>query len=143
MSRLEAINLADKIPPTTLHNDNITDTQSAKKRVNEVDVHKLNFGTSKQQNTHNKITIPSIDIVSHIWLGFSIRDVMTLHRGTETIREHRTNEEFARIRTFSSEILDFYTRRRIFLRIPQMYHQSERLDAFPGHHLHFIQIPRQ
>ena len=141
-SRLEAINLADRTPPTSMHNDNTTDTQSAKRRESEMGTHVFNAGTSKQQITRNKVAIPSIDIVSHMWLGFPIHEAMALHRGIEIIRETRTNEEFAKIGTPSREIIDFRTLRRAFPHVPRTYYPSERPDAVPGHHLHFTQVPR-
>ena len=80
--------------------------------------HAFNAGTSKQQITHNKVAIPSIDRVSHMWLGFPIHEAMALHRGTKIIRETRTNKEFAKIGTPSRKIIDFRTLRRAFPHVP-------------------------
>ena len=122
-----------------MHNNNTTDTQSAKRMKSEMDAHAFNSSTSKQQIIRNKVTIPSIEKVLGIWLGFSIYKAMALHRGIELIRQTRTNEVFAKIGTPSREILDFRTLWRVFFHVPQIYYQNERPDAVPWHHLHFTQ----
>jgi hypothetical protein len=47
MSRLEAINLANRIPPTSIHKDKVTDTQSTKRKKWEVDEHTFNSDINK------------------------------------------------------------------------------------------------
>ena len=85
-----------------------------------------------------KKSIPSIDIVAQMWLGFPIHEAVASQRGKEIIHEHRTNEEFAQIGTPSRQVIEFKTLRRAFPRVPH-----ERPVAVPGHHLYFIQVPRQ
>ena len=60
----------------------------------------------------------------------------------DIIQEHRTNEDFTKIGTPVREIIEFKTLRRAFPRVPQLCYPNERPDAVPGHHLHFIQLPR-
>ena len=90
-----------------------------------------------------KEPISSIDIVAYMWLGFSIHEDMVIHKGVDIIKVHRTNEEFAQLRTHTREIIDFKTLCRAFPRVPQALFPSERPDAVPGNHLHFTQIPKQ
>ena len=97
----------------------------------------------KFQSVRNKEDIPNIDIVSQMWLGFPIHEAIALHKGGDIIREHRTNDNFARIGTPPREIINFNTLRRAFPRVPQRFYPSERPDAVPGNHLHFTQVPRQ
>lgn len=141
ISHLDAINLAEVTltpPPRT---GPITDSQSAKRRRSEAG--KQVTPTNSTPNTIAKEPIPSIDIVAHMWLGFSIHEDMAIHKGVDIIREHRTNEEFAQLGTPAREITDFNTLRRAFPRVPQALFPNERPDAVPGNHLHFTQIPKQ
>ena len=94
--------------------------------------------SSKSHNLKTKEAIPSIDIVSQMWLGFPIHEAVASHRGKEIIHEHRTNEDFARIGTPPREIIDFKTLRRAFPRVSQTLYPNERPDAVPGNHLHFL-----
>ena len=141
--RLDGIDLTDNTPPTSLHKSprdtTMSDNHSAKRR--------RGVGGSlevipKTHNSRLKELIPSIDIVSKMWLGFSIHEAIASHRGHEIIHEHRTDEEFKKIGTPAREITEFKTLRRAFPRVPQVLYSNERPDAVPGNHLHFTQIPR-
>lgn len=142
--RLDGIDLTDNTPPTSLHKSprdtTMSDNHSAKRR--------RGVGGSlevipKTHNSRLKELIPSIDIVSKMWLGFSIHEAIASHRGHEIIHEHRTDEEFKKIGTPAREITEFKTLRRASPRVPQVLYSNERPDAVPGNHLHFTQIPRQ
>ena len=145
--RLDAINLADATPSNTSHksprNATTSDNHSAKKRRSEVGGPKTTHNLHKSQSIKTKERIPSIDIVSHMWLGFPIHEVVAVQKGGDIIREHRTTEDIARIGTPPTEIIHFNTLRRAFPRVPQIFYPSERPDAVPGNHLHFTQLPRQ
>lgn len=144
--RLEAINLAERTPPTPSHKsprkDGTLDTQSAKRRRSEGGRHMDTSDISKLPNTKTKQTIPSIDIVSQMWRGFSIHEAVASQRGKEIIHEHQINKKFDRRGIPSREIIDFKTLRRAFLRVPQTLYPNERPDAVPSNHLHFTQVPR-
>ena len=144
-TRLDIINLADATP-TTSHKsprkETTSDTQSAKRRRNEAGRHTTSLGTSKSQHERTKETIPSIDIVSHMWLGFPIHEAIAIQRGNAIIHEHRTPEDFTRLGTPTKEVIEFKTLRRAFPHVPQVCYPHERPDAVPGNHLHFTQIPR-
>jgi hypothetical protein len=90
----------------------------------------------------NKEAVPSIDIVSQMWLGFPIHEAVALLKGIDIIRENLINEEFARIGTPPSEVINFTTLRRAFPRVSQLLYPSEPPDAVPGNHLHFTQLPK-
>lgn len=94
--------------------------------------HTANSDSNKFQNMRTKEAIPSIDLVSHMWLGFLIHEAVALQNGKEIIREHHTNEGSARIGTPSRETIDFKTPWRAFPRMPQMLYPNERLDATPA-----------
>ena len=145
--RLDTINLAERTPTTTTHKSSMnvatSDNQSAKRRRSELGGIEANPDSHKSHNTRSKEAIPSIDIVSQMWMGFPIHEAVAVQKGVDTIREQRTNEDFARIGTPPNEIIDFKTLRRAFPRVPQLLYPSERPDAVPGNHLHFTQIPRQ
>ena len=100
-SWLDAINLVEMTPTTTSHKspkkETTTDTHSAKKKRSEVGRYTANFDSSKLQNMRTNEAIPSIDIVSQMWLGFPIHKATVLQKGKDIIREHRTNEDFTRI----------------------------------------------
>ena len=51
----------------------------------------------KFQSMRTKEAIPSIDIMSQMWLGFPIHEVVAVQRGGGIIREHRTNKHIARM----------------------------------------------
>ena len=124
IARRDIINPIDATPPPNPHQssrmESVNDTQSAKRRRSEVRGHTLNSSTSIPQPTRSKEAIPSIDILSQIWLGYTIHEAIATHKGIETIQEHRTHDEFLRIRTPPREILDFQTLRHAFPRIPQI-----------------------
>ena len=144
-TRLDTINLADATPTTSHKSPRkvaTSDTQSAKRRRNEAGRHTLPLGASKPQHEKTKEAIPSIDIVSHMWLGFPIHEAIAIQRGKEIIREHRTTEEFTRLGTPTKEVIEFMTLRRAFPHVPQSCYPHERPDAVPGNHLHFTQLPR-
>ena len=147
LDRLDTTNIADATPPPNTHKsprkENTNDTQSAKRRRGEVGRHAHNSGTNNLQYTRTKEAIPSIDVVSQMWFGFSIHEAIATQRGKGIILEHRANEEFVKLGTPPNEIIDFKTIRRAFPRVPQICYPNERPDVVPGHHLHFTQIPRQ
>jgi hypothetical protein len=140
-SRLDIINLADATP-TNSHKspkkEAASDTKSAKCRRNEAGRHTTSLRASKLQHDKTKVAIPSIDIVSHMWLGFPIYEAIAIQRSKKIIHEHRTTEEFTRLGTPTKEIIEFKTLRRAFPHVPQVYYPHERPDAVPGNHLHFI-----
>ena len=145
-SRLDNINFTGMTPTSTSHKSPriaaTIDTHSAKRRRSEEERHKTPPESHKSHNMRSKEAIPSIDIVSHMWLGFPIHEAVATHKDKEIIREHRTNEEFARVGTPPQEIEEFMTLRRAFPRVPQMLHPNERPDTVPGNYLHFTQLPR-
>ena len=102
-SRLDNINLADLTPTFTTHKSPriaaTIDTHSAKKRRSEEGRHKIPSESNKSHNMRSKEAIPSIDIVSRMWLGFPIHEAVATHRGKDIICEYRTNEEFIKIGT--------------------------------------------
>ena len=134
-TRLDIINLADATPKSP-RKEAPSDTQSAKRRRSTT-----SLSASKSQHEKTMEDIPSIDIVSHMWLGFPIHEAIATHWNKEVIREHRTNEEFTKLGTPTREIIEFKTLRRAFPHVPQAYFPHERPDAVPGNHLHFTQIP--
>ena len=146
LDQLDTINLADATPPPHPHQsprkESVNDTQSAKRRRSEVGGHPHNSGSSTYQRMRTKEAIPSIDIVSHMWLGFSIHEAIATQRGTEVIYETRSHEEFEQLGTPPMEIIEFKTLRRAFPRVPQVFYPNERPDAVPGNHLHFTQLPK-
>jgi len=148
--RLDIINLTDKTPTTTTHKSSMhvstSDNQSAKRRRSEsrgIEInHTTSLRASKLQYKKTKEAIPSIDIVSHMWLGFPIHEAIATQRRKEIIHEQRTSEEFTRLGTPTREIIEFKTLRRAFPHVPQVHYLHERPDAVPDNHLHFTQIPR-
>ena len=145
-TRLDIVNLADTTPATSHKSprkEATSDTQSAKRRRNEAGRHTIPLGANKLQHEKTKEAIPSIDIVSHMWLGFPIHEAIAIQRNKEIIHEHRTTEEFTRLGNPTTEITEFKTLRRAFPHVPQAYFPHERPDAVPGNHLHFTQIPSQ
>ena len=143
-SRLDIINLADATPATSHKSprkEATSDTQSAKRRRNEAGRHTIPFGASKLHQEKTKEAVPSIDIVSHMWLGFPIHEAIAIQRGQDIIHEHRTNDEFTRFGTPTKEIIEFKILRRAFPHVPQVCYPHERPDAVPGNHLHFTQLP--
>jgi hypothetical protein len=144
ISRLDAINLDAMTPTTTTHKsprvEATIDNHSAKKRRSDVGRHKTHSDSTKSHNMRTKV--PIIDIVAQMWLGFSIHEAVAIQNGKEVIREHHTNDDFARAGTPPSEVIEFMTLRRAFPRVPQMLYPNERPDAVPGNHLHFTQLPR-
>jgi hypothetical protein len=144
-TRLDTINLADATPANSHKSpkkEASSDTQSANRRRNEAGRHTTSLGGSKLQHEKTKEAIPSIDIVSHMWLGLPIHEAIAIQWNKEIIHEHRTTEEFTRLGTPTKEIIEFKTLRRAFPHVPQVYYPLERPDAVPGNHLHFTQIPR-
>ena len=144
LDRMDTFNIVDTTPPTHPHShprkEPATDTQSAKRRRSEGGRHAQESETNKP--THTREAILSIDIVSKMWLGFSIHEAIAIQKGKGIILEHRTNEEFEKLGTPPNEVIDFNSVRRAFPRVPQICFPNERPDAVPGHYLHFTQIPR-
>lgn len=118
LTRLDAIDLAETTPSPNPHKssrkETAIDTQSAKRRGSEVGRYTTNSGTSNFQHMRTKEAIPSIDIVSQMWLEFSIHEAVISQRDKGIIREHRTNEEFARLGTSTREVIDFKILWRVF-----------------------------
>ena len=145
--RIDTINLAERTPTTTSHKSprsaTTSDNHSAKRRRSESGGLTAKPDSHISQNTKTKEAIPSIDIVSQMWLGFPIHEAVASQKGVDIVQEHRTNKDFGRIGTPPREITDFKTLRRAFPRVPQLFYPNERPDAVPGNHLHFTQIPRQ
>ena len=143
---LDVISLAAMMPTINTHKSprkvNTLDDHSAKQRRSEAVGHTSNSESTKSHNMKTKEAIPSIDIVSQMWLGFPIHKAIASQRGLEIIQESRINEEFAKVGTPSREIIDFRTFRRAFPHVPQAFYRSERLDAVPGYLFHFTQVPR-
>ena len=141
-SRIDITNLAATTPTTSTHKSprqvTTLDTHSAKRRRSEGGRHM----THSDSNKSHKEAIPSIEMVSQMWLGFPIHEAAAIQRGQEIIREHRTKEDFVKSGTPSRKVIDFMTLRRAFPRVPQLLYPSERPDAVPGNHLHFTQLPR-
>ena len=111
IGRRDIINLADATPPLNPHQnsrmESINDTQSAKRRRSGVGGHTLNSSTSIPQLTRSKEAIPSIDILSQIWLGYPIHEAIATHKGIEPIQKYRTHDEFLRLGIPPREILEF------------------------------------
>ena len=144
--RFDGIDFTDNTPPITLHKSprdtTMSDNHSAKRRRVVGGGLEALPNSHKTHNPRLKEPIPSIDIVSKMWVGFSIHKAIASHRGQGIIREHRTDEDFAKLGTPAREIIEFKTLRRAFPRVPQILYSNERPDAVPGNHLHFTQIPR-
>lgn len=88
-------------------------------------------------------TIPSIDIMSHIGLGFPIHEEIERHRGTPIMMDNRSDIDFHNIGMPPNNILEFYTLRHAFPQVQQKLFPNERPNAVPGHHIPFTQIPSQ
>ena len=136
--RIDTINLADRTPTQESYQSpkNVTtsDNHSAKRRRGELRGLATISDAHKPLGRKLKEAIPSIDIVSHMWLGFSIHEAIATQKGMEIIHETRTNEEFSKTGTPSREVLEFRTLRRAFPRVPQVCYPHERPDAVPGNH---------
>lgn len=78
-----------------------------------------------------------------MWLGFPIHEAIATQSGKKIMRKRRTDEDFAKIRSPSKEVTYIKTLRKTFSQVPQMLYPSERPNAVPGHHPHFIQLPMQ
>ena len=144
--RLDITNLAERTPPPTSHkspmNTSLSDNHSAKRRRGVAGGLSSIPDSQRSHNTRHKEAIPSIAIVSQMWLGFAIHEAIASHKSTAIIHEHRTNEEFTHIGTPPREVIEFKTLRRAFPRVPQLLYSNERPDAVPGNHLNFTQLPR-
>ena len=143
LSRLDITNLTDATPPPNTRKESTTDTHSSKRGRSEAGRHTTHTGMNILSSIRSKENIPSIDIVLHMWLDFSIHEAIAIQKGEGIIHEHRTSEEFTHLGRPSSEIIELQTLRRAFPRVPQTYYPSERPDAVPGNHLHFTQLPSQ
>ena len=136
--RIDTINLADRTPTQESYQSpkkvTTSDNHSAKRRRGELGGLATISDAHKPLGRKLKEAIPSIDIVSHMWLGFSIHEAITTQKGMGIIHETRTNEEFLKIDTPSREVLEFRTLRRAFPRVPQVCYPHERPDAVPGNH---------
>ena len=143
ISHLDAINLVTSTSTPRVMKDTTNDSQSAKRRRSEAGRQATHNRSTPSPSIKTKEDVPSIDIVAHMWLGFSIHEAIATHEGKEAIREFRTHDEFARFGTPTTEIIEFKTLRRAFPRVPQTLYPNERPDAVPGNHLHFTQVPRQ
>jgi hypothetical protein len=62
--------------------------------------------------------------------------------GKKSLVDKRTDAEFTDMGTPASEVHEFRSLRRAFLRTKQRLFPNERPDAVSGQHLHFTQIPR-
>ena len=120
-----------------------SDNHSAKRRRGKSGGLATFSDSHKPHGRKFKEAIPSIDIFSHMWLEFSIHEEIAIQKGMGIIHETRTNEEFARLGTPLSEVIEFKTLRRAFPRVPQVCFPHERPDAVPGNHLHFTQLSWQ
>ena len=147
LDQMDAINLNEATPPFNLHKsprqDPLKDTQNAKRRRSEGGIHALNCDASKFSTARTKEAIPSIDMVTHMWLGFSIHEAIATQKGKGIIQENRTNEEFLKLRIPINEVIEFKTTKRASPRVSQLFYPNERPDAVLSNHLHFTQIPRQ
>ena len=143
-SRLDTINLA--ATPPTMHKSprkvTTLDNHSAKRRRSEEGRPTTHSDSNKSHNMGPKEAIPSIEMVSQMWLGFPIHEAAATQRGKEVLRENRTNEDFAELGTPSREVIDFMTLRRAFPRVPRLLYPNDQPDAVPGNHLHFTQLPK-
>jgi hypothetical protein len=101
--RLDITNLADRTPPPISHNSpmntTISDNHSAKRRRGVTGGLSSIPDSQRSHNTRHKEAIPSIAIVSHMWLGFAIHEAIASHKSMAIIHEHRTDEEFMHIGT--------------------------------------------
>ena len=136
--RIDTINLVDRTPTHASYPSprkvTTSDNHSAKRRRGELGGLATISDAHKPPSRKTKEPIPSIDIVSRMWLGFSIHEAIAIQSGTEIIHETLTNDEFAKIGTPSREIIEFKTLRRAFPRVPQVCYPHERSDAVPGNH---------
>ena len=82
-----------------------------------------------------------IDMSSHMWLGFHMKESLAIQKGRKELIETRTDEEFITLGTPVKEVHEFRTIRRAFPRTKQVLYTSERPDAVPGQHLYFTQVP--
>ena len=141
--RLDTSNLAATTPTSTAHKSprkvTTIDNHSAKRRRSEEGKHTTHSDSNKSHNMRSKEAIPSIEMMSQMWLGFPIHEAIATHKGQEVLREHRTNEDFAKLGTPPREVIDFMTLRRAYPQVPQALYPHERPDAVPGNHLHFTQ----
>ena len=144
--RIDTINLAERTPLHASYSSprkgTTSDTHSAKRRRGKSGGLATITDAHKYKGKKNKEVIPSIDIVFHMWLGFPIHEAIAIRNGTEIIKERRIQEEFVKLGTPPSEIIEFNTLRRAFPRVPQTCYPHERPDAVPGNHLHFTQLQR-
>ena len=145
--RIDTINLGEMTPPIASYQSprkvTTSDNHSAKRRRGKSGGLATFSDSHKPHGRKFKETIPSIDIFSHMWLGFFIHEEIAIQKGMGIIHETRTNEEFARLGTPLSEVIEFKTLRRAFPRVPQACFPHERPDAVLGNHLHFTQLSRQ
>ena len=115
LDRHDTINLAEATPPASIHKsprkEVTSDSQSAKRRRSEGEGHTRTSDSSHPQHLRTKEAIPSIDIVSQMWLGFTIHEAIATQQGTDIIQEHRTFDEFTIMGTPPSEVIEFQTLR--------------------------------
>ena len=82
---LDITNLAERTPPTTSHKSpriaTTFDNHSTKLRRGESEGLETISNLQKNQNMRTKEDIPRIDIVSYMWLGFSIHEAIAAQMG--------------------------------------------------------------
>lgn len=109
-------------PPTPSHTRPIIATtfnnHSGKWRRSESGGLPTISNSQKIPNIRNNEAIPNIDIVSQIWFGFLIHDVIVTQSDKNIIHEHRINEEFMKIEKFRDESHRLHD---IWTRIPYNY----------------------
>ena len=132
LSRLDITNLADATPPPNTRKEPTSDTQSAKQRRSEAGRHTTHTGMSIPSSIKSKENVPSIDIVSYMWLGFSIHEAIAIQKGENIICENRTSEEFTHLGIPHSEVIELQTLRRAFPRVPQLTTQVRGPMRYPA-----------
>ena len=88
-----------------------------------------------------RLTTLGIDMIGQMWLGFHMHEALAIQWGKNELVEKRTDEDFEAIGIPATEIHGFRSLRQAFPRTKQVLFPSERPDAVPGQHLHFIQVP--
>jgi hypothetical protein len=116
-SSQKSIRIADSIPPTLPHRHpqirDASESQSTKRRkADDYTATSTPHGSSKHTTPSTytnpkRMPVLGIDMLSHMWLGFQMHEVLFIQRGKSILKESRTDEEFFAIGTPPSEIHDF------------------------------------